>query len=607
MTIMNTINLKFNQQPNRSKVYERDFLIKLRDTPQSQIKPTYLTEFKSIKKNFYVRNVNSKPHHKLFPELAKPSGFQSSQFEKRSSFQANSTRSRIPDMIHLSLSLNETIKLHESINAWKPTPLKNNKTAEDDEKTQLLYKKFRSILNKLTPEKFDKLVGQVRELEIDTQEKLQGVINLVFDKAIDEPNFARAYVMMCSELALMKVDVSTDETTSCNNINFRKLLITRCQKEFEKNKTDETKRVEKLKEIEECTDADKKKELKLSLEEHDRRIRIKSVGNIKFIGELYKQRMLTNNIMNLCVNQLLKTPNEENLECLCKLLTTIGGIFEEKKDLSPYFTRLTEMTNQNGKDKISSRIRFMIQDVIDLRRNSWVPRYDNNNPKSMVQIQKEIETEQIINSHLNASFNPPQDLRFNNRKKSAMGPTDGWNVVISKIKQSYSIETSKLKINQVLDQLLNYMNENNSFDSITNYITTNFGKQILEPKFCRCLITAILKISIATQNGSCKLNSEKFKQLLPLVTRCTDADPQRELEVLIGIQHFIHNLWHPQGLLGSIIKIIYDDCIISDKAFLLWQKYSNPADLEGHAVVIKSLTSFFVNLLELDDNSEESE
>ncbi|XP_053593763.1 eukaryotic translation initiation factor 4 gamma 3 isoform X2 [Microplitis demolitor] len=607
MTIMNTNNLKFNQQPNRNKIYERDFLIKLRDTPQSQIKPTYLTEFKSIKKNFYVCNFNSKPHHKLFSELAKPSGFPLFQFEKRSSFQANPTRSRIPDMIHLSLSLNEAIKLHESTNAWKPTPLKNNKTAKDDEKTQLLYKKVRSVLNKLTPEKFDKLVEQVRELEIDTQEKLQGVINLVFDKAIDEPNFAKAYVMMCSELALMKVDVSTDETTSCSNINFRKLLITRCQKEFEKNKTDETNRVEKLKEIEECTDADKKKELKLSLEEHDRRIRMKSVGNIKFIGELYKQRMLTNNIMNLCVNHLLKTPDEENLECLCKLLTTIGEIFEEKNDLSPYFTTLTELINQNRKDKISSRIRFMIQDVIDLRQNSWVPRCNNNNnPKSMVQIQKEIETEQIINSHLNASFNPPQDLHFTN-KKNSVGPTDGWNVVISKTKQSYSTETSKFKLNQVLDQLLNFMFENNSFDSITDYITTNFGKQILEPKFCRCLITAILKISIATQNGSCKLNSEKFKQLLPLVTRYTDADPQRELEVLIGIQHFIHNLWHPQGLLGSIIKIIYDNSIISDKAFLLWQNYSNPADLEGHAVVIKSLTSFFVNLLEFDDNSEESE
>ena len=38
------------------------------------------------------------------------------------------------------------------------------------------------MLNKLTPEKFDKLVGQVQALPIDTPERLKGVIDLVFDK-----------------------------------------------------------------------------------------------------------------------------------------------------------------------------------------------------------------------------------------------------------------------------------------------------------------------------------------------------------------------------------------------------------------------------------------
>lgn len=41
---------------------------------------------------------------------------------------------------------------------------------------------MRGILNKLTPEKFDKLVNQVQALPIETPEKLKGVIDLVFDK-----------------------------------------------------------------------------------------------------------------------------------------------------------------------------------------------------------------------------------------------------------------------------------------------------------------------------------------------------------------------------------------------------------------------------------------
>jgi len=47
---------------------------------------------------------------------------------------------------------------------------------------QSLYKKFRGILNRLTPQKFNKLLEQVRQMKIDNVEKLKGVIDLVFVK-----------------------------------------------------------------------------------------------------------------------------------------------------------------------------------------------------------------------------------------------------------------------------------------------------------------------------------------------------------------------------------------------------------------------------------------
>jgi hypothetical protein len=47
---------------------------------------------------------------------------------------------------------------------------------------QELYKKVRGVLNKLTPQKFGTLVSQVQALPIDSNERLQGVINLVFEK-----------------------------------------------------------------------------------------------------------------------------------------------------------------------------------------------------------------------------------------------------------------------------------------------------------------------------------------------------------------------------------------------------------------------------------------
>ena len=52
-------------------------------------------------------------------------------------------------------------------------------------------------------------------------------IQLVFEKAVDEPGFSSAYARMCQELAKNEVPSSDDPNKKAS---FRKLLITRCQK-----------------------------------------------------------------------------------------------------------------------------------------------------------------------------------------------------------------------------------------------------------------------------------------------------------------------------------------------------------------------------------------
>lgn len=156
-----------------------------------------------------------------------------------------------PNVIHVSLSLREDVKLREAENAWRPTRLNPTNLSEEELKTEALYKKVRSVLNKLTPQKFNTLVEQVRSLEINTPERLQGVINLVFEKAVDEPSFSVEYALMCKELGMMEVAGANNQDSS---VNFKKLIITRCQKEFEKNPIDDVERKRKIKEIEECAD-----------------------------------------------------------------------------------------------------------------------------------------------------------------------------------------------------------------------------------------------------------------------------------------------------------------------------------------------------------------
>lgn len=39
--------------------------------------------------------------------------------------------------------------------------------------------------------------------------------------------------------------------------------------------------------------------------------------------------------------------------------------------------------------------RFMLQDVIDLRKSKWIPRRQDSNPKTIDQIKKEAENEHL--------------------------------------------------------------------------------------------------------------------------------------------------------------------------------------------------------------------
>ncbi|XP_023209316.1 eukaryotic translation initiation factor 4 gamma 3 isoform X3 [Xiphophorus maculatus] len=302
------------------------------------------------------------------------------------------TRRPPPRKIIVNVPVNDDVQLKKSENAWKPG-MKREGLPEDPEmqKTQELFRKVRSILNKLTPQKFNQLMKQVTDLTIDTEERLKGVIDLVFEKAIDEPSFSVAYGQMCRCLATLKVQM-TDKPNS--TVNFRKLLLNRCQKEFEKDKADDVVFERKQKELDSAASATERERLQEELEEAKDKARRRSIGNIKFIGELFKLKMLTEAIMHDCVVKLLKNHDEESLECLCRLLTTIGKDldFEKAKPrMDQYFNQMEKIVKER---KTSSRIRFMLQDVIDLRLHNWVSRRADSGPKTIEQIHKEAKIEE---------------------------------------------------------------------------------------------------------------------------------------------------------------------------------------------------------------------
>uniref|UniRef100_A0A8B9W1R1 Eukaryotic translation initiation factor 4 gamma 3 n=1 Tax=Bos mutus grunniens TaxID=30521 RepID=A0A8B9W1R1_BOSMU len=340
----------------------------------------------------------------------------------------------------ITVSVKEDVHLKKAENAWKPSQRRDS-PAEDPEniKTQELFRKVRSILNKLTPQMFNQLMKQVSGLTVDTEERLKGVIDLVFEKAIDEPSFSVAYANMCRCLVTLKVPMADKPG---NTVNFRKLLLNRCQKEFEKDKADDDVFEKKQKELEAASAPEERTRLHDELEEAKDKARRRSIGNIKFIGELFKLKMLTEAIMHDCVVKLLKNHDEESLECLCRLLTTIGKDldFEKAKPrMDQYFNQMEKIVKER---KTSSRIRFMLQDVIDLRLCNWVSRRADQGPKTIEQIHKEAKIEEQEEQR------KVQQLMTKEKRRPGVQRVDegGWNTVQG-AKNSRVLDPSKfLKI-----------------------------------------------------------------------------------------------------------------------------------------------------------------
>ena len=88
-----------------------------------------------------------------------------------------------------------------------------------------LLRALQSILNKLTPEKFDTLLEQVLALKISGVGLLRDVVTAIFEKALAEPNFSPTYAQFCVVLSDKLPTFADDEGEQ----TFRKLILNRCQ------------------------------------------------------------------------------------------------------------------------------------------------------------------------------------------------------------------------------------------------------------------------------------------------------------------------------------------------------------------------------------------
>jgi translation initiation factor 4G len=292
---------------------------------------------------------------------------------------------------------------------------------------ETLFRQVRILVNKLTPQNMENITNQLISLPILTEDQLIGSIEIIFKNAIDEQSFSQIYAQLCKALSSIKVPSKND---SFRTVNFRTMLLTRCQKEFNTDYYQAINYDQLMKEVEQCKFDTKKRELVELANEKLTKAKRRSLGNIRFIGELFKLSMLTESTMNDCIERLLKQENdEENLECLCRLLTTIGKEVDKPNNATKmkiYFDHLERLVRKKesasggggggGGLILKSRIRFMILDVLDLRKNQWIPRRKVNNPRPLEEIRKEAEQEALVSAAKNQQDFYDHDSADNNNK-----------------------------------------------------------------------------------------------------------------------------------------------------------------------------------------------
>ena len=422
---------------------------------------------------------------------------------------------------------------HEPSDDFKPLVKSDNhwKPQKNTSRLVVAEKKVKSILNKMTKEKFQKLAKDMCEIPLESYDILVMIIKKVYEKAIDEPSFGDMYADLCFSLSHVsgatsfvhivesdedvteeskgKVyrwsnDVSTSDSeivgpfkspNECDDAalseeerirvdrgeielelisltirrgifikimkkigtedefytvyfpfseaeecgqqlsekflskaecisdankrnSFKRSLLNKCEDEFNKQDIYADWKVEKA--TYEQTKMNlvggdrERKEKGDELEFRRLKIKKQMLGNIKFIGQLFKKDLLKEKIMRYCIGSLLKLKqvetsksknpeykdsgdmdmDDEDHEALCNLFATIGKTIDTKAAadfMNVCFTKFEELGECK---KLDSRSRFMYKDLLDLRQNGWIPRRKEEKAKTIDEIRKDFEEEE---------------------------------------------------------------------------------------------------------------------------------------------------------------------------------------------------------------------
>lgn len=253
-------------------------------------------------------------------------------------------------------------KLLVSDNSWAAKQRRLHEFGDSVDSTAHVARSIKSILNKLTLEKFARLTQQLLACGISTSSHVEVLIHEVFEKATTQHHYIDMYTDLCvllHEHFTVNPFEGAGSLQAGRKLTFKRLLLDECQISFERLLAPP----EGLEELtpEERTAAE------VGYKTH-------MLGNIKLVGGLLSRGMLASKVGIAILEELLSNPTPEALESAAALLTTLGPTADCKE--WPQYTALNAIFDQISTivktQKCQPRERFLLKDLLELRAAGWV-------------------------------------------------------------------------------------------------------------------------------------------------------------------------------------------------------------------------------------------
>ena len=274
----------------------------------------------------------------------------------------------------------------------------NKKKFEELDKKDIIQKELRAILNIMTKDNYNENKSKILEIIKENIEYQEQFLEIFILKAVKEQSYAELYAKLCKYLnKTLPQKYKKSENSKMHSSIFRDKLIKKCREILKAQNFDNYM-------------------IGKELDEKEIELKKLVVGNVNFISELIKIKMLSKKIIPDCIDYLFKRyyeiENEKELKLIfAQSIIHLTGKFgtlihsekkniksEEtqkfKENIEKIFIKLEKI--KNDKD-LPGHIKYQIINLIEKKKNNYKEsKFEKSlKAKSKKELEEELEKKDI--------------------------------------------------------------------------------------------------------------------------------------------------------------------------------------------------------------------